>query len=129
MKNPGSVTMRDEDEILREINEAKVAYADAAEKKPAAVVRDHAERVKELQVELSLCYTRGADPCPKCGNYPHGMDRNGSVYEVGCLVCPPELRDGKRRSYSAQGRTPEKAVANWNAGVYVEDDYLDKIPH
>jgi hypothetical protein len=124
---------RTDEDILKDIEKARDAYVEASENEPGPVARRKAEKVKELQAELSAYYAKGAKACPKCKNAPHGMDRNGSVYEVGCLVCPPfkAQTDGKdvRRSYSAHGRTPEKAVANWNAGVYLEDDYLNKIPH
>lgn len=98
---------------------------------------------------------KGADPCPKCSNAPMAIiktpaytDRDNilreAVYEVGCVVCWPELveaEDGqpfevdseltitaKRVSYSARELSVAKAVDRWNAGDYVEDYYFNRCP-
>ncbi|MFN6965234.1 MAG: hypothetical protein ACK4S4_15920 [Pyrinomonadaceae bacterium] len=94
----------------------------------------------------------GAEPCPRCEILPVGMVKTPSyikdgvelptLYEVGCVVCPPYLieaeggvevkLDGKaatvkRRSFSARAYgSPEAAVEKWNAGDFVEDTHIDR---
>lgn len=68
--------------------------------------RKNAARIKELRAELQSLLTDGAQPCPDCGNTPHGI-RQARVYEIGCLVCQ------NKRSF---GKISYEAVENWNAG-------------
>ena len=75
------------------------------------------EEIKALRAELVAAITEGAEPCPDCGNLPHGMIQNAvlnkqviALYEVGCLTC---------RDHRAQGLTREVAVTHWNNGEYL----------
>jgi len=73
--------------------------------------------IKALRGELQAVLTEGAQPCPNCGNMPHGIRQSAVanklpifIYEVGCLVC------ANRR---AQALTREGAVENWNNEIYI----------
>lgn len=79
-----------------------------------------------LQADLNTVLTQGADPCPNCGNDPHGMRRAKDVatlgmYEVGCVFCPPTVKDNHRISISARGFSIPEAVENWNAHKWIDD--------
>lgn len=116
--------MRTETEIKAEIETLRVDYQASAQP-------ELSDRIKKASHELSELYSSGANVCPSCGEAPFGMlrcaehmDRGRVVpalYEVGCLVCPPVVDNGKRRSLSAQGATPQEAVNNWNADKMIED--------
>jgi hypothetical protein len=116
--------MRTESQIKADLDAALTLYRANAQTWNAAQIAESNKKVKALQAELSDFYSAGANPCPNCGLSVFGMDR-GTVYEVGCTKCDPKPveRDGKtlRRSASAQGRTPQQAVENWNAGKWLED--------
>lgn len=111
------------------------------------------EKLSTLYKELSAYVSNGAEPCKNCGQPPMGMlktpahQHNGidlpDTWEVGCVFCAPflvERPDGKairvegntvnvkRRSYSARAFSPESTVKRWNAGEFVEDFYLERIP-
>lgn len=114
----------------------------------AALEQGKLDAVKKHRQELGEALAEGSDNCRRCGYPPVGMLKTPGyydqirgvdvppIYEVGCIFCPPyyvesergEARklDGEnakvcRRSYSARASTPEGAVANWNAGKFVED--------
>lgn len=55
----------------------------------------------------------GAVECEDCGTLPHGMKKNPSTYEVGCVTCPTPKR---ARAGTAQG-----AVLKWNRGELVKE--------
>ena len=123
--------MRTEKEIKTDLDAALIAYRARAPQEDATAVelRKLDAAVKVLQKELAARLSDGAVVCPQCKAAPHGMDR-GSVYEVGCLVCPPSEveADGQRRriSVSAQGRTSEAAVENWNAGTWLQQRWSEE---
>jgi hypothetical protein len=116
--------MRTESEIKNELDAAAALHHEKADEFTRKEERENSDKIKSLRKELSAFYSQGANACPDCGQAPIGMDR-GVVYEVGCIGCAPKPveRDGKtlRRSASAQGRTPQQAVENWNAGKWLED--------
>lgn len=113
-----------------------------------------AQKVKELGAELAAAISEGAEVCQQCQAPPLGMVKTPAyenagvevpaVFEVGCIHCPPylvpdELRGAEividgvkqkvaRRSYSARANTPADAVARWNAGQFVQDTLIDRIP-
>ncbi len=119
-----------------------------AEKIEQAIADGQRDLVKDLRRQLGEHLAAGAEKCGNCGHDVVGMLKTIAyydeakgidvppVYEVGCVICPPhyvEAENGvpgkldgvettvKRRSYSARATTPEQAVANWNAGKYIED--------
>jgi hypothetical protein len=122
--------MRKESEIKKELAALIAENHSKAQTAPAPEIRLITVKIKALQQELSDLYSDGANPCPVCKAAPIGMDRT-SCYEIGCTVCRPiavEV-DGvtKRQSFSAQGRTPLKAVENWNAGNFLVDSKMDLL--
>jgi len=110
---------------LREDYHAKSQNPDTAHSELSALSGMIVMLNKELSAELAA----GAKPCPGCDTPPMGMDRE-HCFEVGCANCKSQLIDVNgvtmRRSYSAQGRTPEQAVARWNAGDYLIDRKIDR---
>lgn len=111
--------MRNENEIMLDLAQAKQTYIEANADLPALQVIPVAARVKELQQELSDCLTEGAKPCPKCASKPHGMRfrteiRDGvelRMYEVGCPN--PKCVDHRGR-----GADRAAAVEAWNTGAW-----------
>jgi hypothetical protein len=124
--------MRRVKDIRADLSAALADHHANSQEWTAGKTRENDMKIKGFRQELSDVYSEGAKPCPKCGNAPHGMDRDGkSLFEVGCLVCPPEklpdivvegLAVPQRKSYSAQGRTPQEAVENWNDDKYLIDN-------
>lgn len=132
--------MRKASEINNELNKLREYNHENAHKMTAPELRELSRKVRTLQQELSDLYSNGAKPCPRCGAKPIGMDR-ATKFEVGCTVCPPfgievdgtdeagqPIKVKRRQSFSAQGRTPEEAVENWNDGIMVVDSKLDLLP-
>lgn len=87
--------------------------------------REASAELKKLRAEASALVTEGANPCPRCGEMPHGMlQYRGegkevlTEYEIGCLVCKPfEHKDGTWRSAETRRNpSPTQAVLLWNAG-------------
>ena len=77
--------------------------------------------IKALRGELQAVLTEGAQPCPLCGQKPHGMEQptaKGVEYEIGCLGCKPfKHKDGTTRRPAVRGGLlPKHAVEAWNAG-------------
>jgi hypothetical protein len=106
---PNKQRSRTDDVILSELEQAVAAHHEGAPGMDGTI--------KALREELAGVITEGANPCPNCGNMPHGIKQNAavknmpiSIYEIGCLVC----RD--RRSQSV---TREGAVENWNNEIYI----------
>jgi hypothetical protein len=123
--------MRRVKDIRADLSAALADHHANSQEWTAGKTRENDMKIKGFRQELSDVYSEGAKPCPKCGNAPHGMDRDGkSLFEVGCLVCPPEpvIVDGEvrwRKSWSSQGRTPQEAVEMWNDDQYLIDKKLD----
>lgn len=89
---------------------------------------------KEGRLAASAAITKGAQACPDCGNKPHGLEQpfvlDGEVqtrYEIGCLACPPTLKDGKRHTHKVKGFTAKDAVTNWNEGKFIVDNKTDRV--
>lgn len=112
--------MRNEFEIITEINETKAAYHEMADTMPAVQQKAVAEKMKALYAELAACIVAGADVCPTCGNMPHGIHQP-RYYEIGCQTCTYD-RNGEARAIRAKGALREEAVANWNAGNLFDKD-------
>jgi hypothetical protein len=94
------------------IDEIKAHLEAARERSRAQTSAENTAAVKALQRRLSAAIAEGADPCPKCGAQPHGMEQptaKGCDYEIGCLSC----RDTRARAGSRRA-----AVILWNAGEY-----------
>lgn len=109
------------DEIKKSITEAREAYQAICNTAPIDEVRAASRKVKELQAKLSWEITKGAKPCPKCGERPHGLEQPGpknATYEVGCIGCNPFLHsDGTVREFRAiGGLLPRHTVEAWNEG-------------
>lgn len=105
------------------IAEKKAAYLAIVHTAPAAEVKKASEAVRDAQRELVLHLTEGAEPCPDCGNAPHGMEQNrsdgkGIEFEIGCSYsCSAFLHDdGTIREHRARGALPQHAIEVWNAG-------------
>jgi hypothetical protein len=131
---------------LDEKGEAYRASTDIVEREKIAT------ELREMQVQLQDSLSDGAKACPDGADHRViGMLKRPAYYdgrlemdvpaqyEVGCITCPPVLveREGgtdlngkavKRWSHSARGATPEEAVKNWNAGKWVEDAQIDRVP-
>lgn len=161
--------MRTEKEIRAAQAVALEKLREAIDTLPQKAVVPFQAKVKELSQELSDCLSEGAEPCGNvrlkqnpdtgefyeevCGVLPMGMVKTPSyikdgletptVYEVGCLHCPPILVEhptgdavrieGKevkvrRRSLSARAYSIADAVQKWNDGNHIEDNYLQRIP-
>lgn len=120
--------MRKESEIKADLKQLIDANHANAGKLTGDDQRALNKAVRSLRQELSDLYSDGANPCPKCGTAPIGMDR-ATKFEVGCVVCPPFLiSPATRVSYSAQGRSPAEAVDNWNSERFLEDNKIDLVP-
>lgn len=112
-------------EIQSALDAARDEYAKIVHEKPAAEVKAASAKIRELGKLLSDTITEGANPCPFCGQPPHGMlqpNKNaaGSVtFEVGCTGCPPFVhKDGSVRNVAVVGGLlPKHAVEAWNEGV------------
>jgi hypothetical protein len=97
-------------------------YNDVVHTASANDVRAASDKIRELRAELASTITEGANPCPDCGNAPHGIEQPGrrgtSEYEVGCLVCGNfEHTDGTIRQHRVRGgMLPQHAVDAWNEG-------------
>lgn len=123
--------MRTEKEIKSDIEARRAEYQEQAGKLPAPKLQEVSDKVVAANKELSELYASDAAVCPGCGAKPIGILRTpeytdrgrliSALYEVGCIVCPPIVESGKRRSYSAQGSTPQQAAENWNSLKWVED--------
>lgn len=115
---------RDIAAIKQDLADAKDAYLLLTEgEEPVADQRAASGAVKELQRELSEAITDGADPCPLCGQRPHGIEhqvargrRVGVEYEIGCLGCVVDPSDPERVSVRG-GLLPRHAVEAWNEMV------------
>jgi hypothetical protein len=103
--------MRKVREIEADLAKARAAYHEAANSEPPPKLYERSRAIRALTDELAATYTDGAEPCPDCGNPPHGMRKNPATIEVGCLACP---------SRRAQGVTADEAVEKWNRGELVE---------
>jgi ssDNA-binding Zn-finger/Zn-ribbon topoisomerase 1 len=103
--------MRKAREIEADLAKARAAYHGASGTEPAPKLYERSRAIRALTDELAATYTEGAEPCPDCGNPPHGMRKNPATVEVGCLACP---------SRRAQGVTADEAVERWNRGELVE---------
>lgn len=93
---------------------AREAYHEAREHAPPHIERSLHHAVKTAMAEFAAKMVEGAEPCPKCGAMPHGIeqprrDGRGCEYEIGCLACKGERVRG--------GLMPSHAVEAWNAGV------------
>lgn len=86
---------------------------------------ENTAEVKRLQRALAALVAEGANPCPRCGAEPHGIEQprgDGKVivteYEIGCLACGPfEHEDGTMREPRVKRQqTRAQAVLVWNAG-------------
>lgn len=71
----------------------------------------------------------GANVCPDCDTQPIGIAQplgiGGEVimrYEVGCLVCPPVVKNGKRHSHTAKAFSEKDAIENWNNKEWITDN-------
>lgn len=110
--------------IKSELEATLKQYRDGAQTLSASSLQELSAVITDLQAELGAFYSAGAKACPNCGNLPHGMERSAGVYEVGCLACLPQIvkqgAGSMRRSPAAQGKTPQEAVGNWNAGKRLE---------
>lgn len=105
-------TPRIEQEIVAELEAVRQEYHEKAQTEPPPVTRELSIRIRELQAKLSDYITSGANPCPTCGELPHGIHQP-TRYEVGCLNC---------RNTRAIGITRKNAVDNWNEGeLYVKE--------
>lgn len=115
---------------MRKISDIKAELATAlAEARavsndlPVSKQKPYTDKVVALQKELSDVITAGANPCPDCGELPHGLEqpsgKGGIEYEVGCVAgCPDlELPDGTRIQHRVRGGLlPKHAVDAWNEG-------------
>jgi hypothetical protein len=104
---------------------ALAKYREIVHISPAPDVRAASASVKALQKQLAAEIAEGANPCPGCGETPHGMEHQfarglnaGVDYEIGCLSCKPfQHTDGTTRQYGVRGGImPQHAVEAWNAG-------------
>lgn len=99
---------RTEAQITAELDDARAAYLAAADTATPTERAALSQRVRTLQAELGAALSAGADPCPRCGTAPFGLQKRPGVYEVGCLTC-----DARARAAS-----PDKAVTRWNDGEF-----------
>jgi hypothetical protein len=100
--------MRTEKKILADLEAAQSEYHEAASTLTDATRRNHTQSIRTLRDELAALFTEGAMPCPHCANPPHGMRKNRTEVEVGCLVCGIRSREGSIL----------EAVRAWNAREY-----------
>jgi hypothetical protein len=156
MSTPETTTTKDPAAVLAEHQAAMQEYAAAAQNPEAtqAKLKELGDKVHALGDQFSAAISAGAEICAECQAAPMGMLKTPSyfnaglevppVYEVGCVFCAPvlvpneargaalkidgETRRVLRRSYSARANTPAEAVRKWNAGEYVEDTLVDRIP-
>lgn len=98
------------------------------------MAKEKSMATKEGREAASAAIAKGAQACPDCGNKPHGMEQpfilDGETqtrYEIGCLVCPPVLKDGKRQTHKAKGFTQKEAVEKWNKGEWIVDNKVDRV--
>lgn len=110
------MSKRTEKDVAAGLAAAREAYHAAAPAEPAPKLAARSAKIKGLMGELSSALTVGADPCPGCGNPPHGLMQptrtKGITYvEVGCLGCP---------GHRAVGSGVSEAVAAWNGGEYLD---------
>jgi hypothetical protein len=124
----------DIEEISKQIAEARAAHH-ALSESPDGTVRQlqaSSAHIKELNEFLVAAITEGCNPCPNCGNAPHGMFHEGSKapVEIGCLHCAGKVfkgKDGKVlspeqhpsfhvRTAGTSSKSPrDVAVERWNA--------------
>lgn len=98
--------------------EARLTHARAIDMIATRSEINEASFEVELAKEaLASALTEGADPCPTCGEKPHGMLHEVSLrkqkmdcVEIGCTGC---------QDHRAQGFTREQAVERWNTGEYI----------
>lgn len=83
--------------------------------------REISGEIKDLNTQLSTVITDGADPCPNCGETPHGIPQEVGlkgetwyIYEVGCLTPKSETHPQTRTI----DLLPELAVLRWNRGKF-----------
>ena len=100
--------MRNDEHVLTELKTARAEYHQASQLETAPQLVARQRKIEELMAELSGFITKGANPCPQCGNLPHGIAQP-DYYEVGCLV---------DKGVHSKGRTPERTVEAWNRGEY-----------
>jgi len=108
---------RTEHQIVKDFAAAKAVYHESAQTATGLELATMSADIKALTIELSAYLTEGAEPCPVCGEKPHGIHQP-AYYEVGCLIgCQFEV-DGKSYLRRAKGGTREEAVENWNNQEY-----------
>lgn len=118
--------MRTEEAVASELAEARRAYHEEAGSLAADESRARSAAIKALMAELSDTISAGADPCPGCGNPPHGSQKTPATekapakYQILCLHCGPEVADEGDSEVVVEPRafgwSAEGAVAKWNAG-------------
>lgn len=108
--------------IKQVLDKARTDYLRAIAANDLKASQEASKLVRELQADLSAELTQGANPCPFCGQAPHGIEHpsaaGGFVYEVGCLTCKPfRHTDGTNRWARCKGGLiPSQTVEAWNAG-------------
>lgn len=98
-------------DIAAEMRAVKEKYCELSPRVSPDELRPLHNQLKALRLELSAAITRGARPCPDCGQPPIGImhdGANGPEYEVGCAACK-DHRGERSRSRAA-------AVAAWDDG-------------
>lgn len=70
------------------------------------------KKLNALRAEMGALFSEGAKPCPICKNTPHGMQKNPTTVEIGCLVCVKPIR--------ARAPTIAECVKKWNASEFVK---------
>jgi len=103
------------------ISESKKRLEAARSAYHKAPTREARELINVAMKELSSTIADGAEPCPLCGQKPHGMEQptaKGVEFEIGCLGCKPiKHTDGTTRRPAVRGGLlPRHAVEAWNAG-------------
>lgn len=86
-------------------------------KKPSEECEKISLQHKAAMKELSDFLSKGAGPCPLCGDLPLGMKVRSGVYEIGPIASPLRSR----------GEYAEQAVENWNKGIYFYKDKREEL--
>lgn len=120
------------EELTERIAAERAAYhqaVDAGDEGPRKL-EVRAARIRELNAQLVATITAGANPCPNCGQPPHGMLHHEDAkrpIEIGCLACAGKVyRDDagavlppdRQPSFHVRASSRETAIARWNAGKY-----------
>lgn len=93
------------EKLEQKLAEARAEYHKVADVESAYDLGVRTAYIKELMATIGVAYAEGAE-----GENLFGAKLNADKYEV---------TDWTKRS---RGKSRAEAVANWNAGVFVEED-------